>query len=231
MEIKGFIGTSLLDYPKKIGSIVFLGGCDFKCPFCQNPDLIDGGKNFPSLSRETLMEELITRKNFIDGVVISGGEPTIHSELPELIAEIKSIGFPVKLDTNGNNPEMIEKLLKEGLVDFIAMDVKTSFEKYSQAAGLPVDIQRIKKSIECIRLNAPDYEFRTTVVPTLVDEEDIQRIAEICRGSKIFYLHQFRSIITYDEEYEKIKSYTIDVLENYKKILLSTISEVYIRGL
>ncbi len=126
---------------------------------------------------------------------------------------------------------MIEKLLKEGLVDFIAMDVKTSFEKYSQAAGLPVDIQRIKKSIECIRLNAPDYEFRTTVVPTLVDEEDIQRIAEICRGSKIFYLHQFRSIITYDEEYEKIKSYTIDVLENYKKILLSTISEVYIRGL
>ncbi len=231
MKIKGFIGTSLLDYPKKISAVIFLAGCDFRCPYCHNPDLIGSGNHLPDIQMQEVLKKLEQRKDFIDGVVISGGEPTIHNNLAELVKPIKDMGYPVKVDTNGYNPDLLKELLENGLVDYIAMDIKSSPENYSSAAGKVIDINNIKKSINIIIDKAPGYEFRTTVVPSLIKKQDIESIAQLLKGAKLFYINQFRAIITYDSSYENEKAYEIDTLNNFKEILSKTIDTVEIRGI
>ncbi len=231
MKIKGFEGTSLLDYPKKISAVIFLAGCDFRCPYCHNPDLIGSGSHIPDIPLEYVLEKLKHRKQFIDGVVITGGEPTIHNNLHEIIQPLKKLGFPVKLDTNGYNPELLQSLFEKKLIDYVAMDVKSSLENYSKAVGKVIDVNRIKESIKLIIKKAPDYEFRTTVVPSLINEQDIESIAQLLKGSKVFYVNQFRSIVTYDRAYENEKSYDKDVLFKFKDILNKTIAHVEVRGI
>ena len=159
MLIKGFLGTSLIDFPGHVASLAFVGGCNFRCPFCHNRDLVRGFLKLPTLSEESVLDDLAKRKGFIDGVEVTGGEPCLYADLPAFLRRVKSLGYPVKLDTNGYFPKALSSLLEEGLVDYVAMDVKTSPEKYAQTVGKVIDLSRIGRSIRMILDRAPDYEF------------------------------------------------------------------------
>jgi len=190
MKIGGFQKTSLLDYPDRISAIVWASGCNFRCPFCYNTALALGkGNVFPE---EEILSFLSKRKGLVEGVVVTGGEPLMQDDLPLFLAKIKSLGFLVKVDTNGSYPEKLEGLIENHLVDYIAMDVKAPKEKYQQLAGVPVDVSRINASIDLIRQKAPQYEFRTTFVPTLLVKEDIVEIARWLKSADRFYLQQFK---------------------------------------
>ncbi|RME55562.1 anaerobic ribonucleoside-triphosphate reductase activating protein, partial [Candidatus Woesearchaeota archaeon] len=189
MKILGFIRTSLVDYPGNIVSTIFTGGCNFRCPFCHNPELVESKGQ--ELSQSKILEFLEQRKHLTDGVCITGGEPTIHSDLPELVKKIKSLKLKVKLDTNGTNPDMLKNLLSSKLLDYIAMDIKSSLNNYSKATSTELDLEKIKESIEIIKSSNIDYEFRTTMVKKFVSKEDLIGICNLIKGSKRFYLQQF----------------------------------------
>ena len=164
---------TLLDFPGRVACTVFLDGCNFRCPFCHNSELL-AGKAEAVMDDEQLLEFLQKRKGILDGVCITGGEPTLQPELESLLRRIKALGYPVKLDTNGYRPEVLEKLVNEGLVDYVAMDIKNGPEQYATTVGLPkMDLSRIEKSIRFLTQNGVDYEFRTTVVDQLHSEESI----------------------------------------------------------
>ena len=191
MRIKGFQKTSLIDYPGKICSIIFLPKCNLRCGYCYNPELVLD-KNLPEIKEEDLLETLEERKKFVDCVTITGGEPTLHKDLPEFIQKIKEKGFKVKLDTNGTNPEMLKSLIEEKLIDFVAMDIKNVFEKYKKTANVEVNCEDLKESIKAIIESGIDHEFRTTVLPRLHKEEDITTIAkEYLTEAKKYVLQQF----------------------------------------
>jgi pyruvate formate lyase activating enzyme len=192
MKIGGFQKTSLLDYPDRISAIVWASGCNFRCPFCYNPSLALGNGNvFPE---EEILSFLSKRKGLVEGVVVTGGEPLMQDDLPVFLTKIKSLGFLVKVDTNGSYPEKLEGLIENHLVDYIAMDVKAPKEKYQQLAGVPVDVSKINASIDLIKKNAPQYEFRTTFVPTLLTKEDIVEIARWLKGADRYFLQQFKKM-------------------------------------
>ena len=184
IKIAGFQKNSFVDYPGKIAAVVFLGGCNLKCHYCHNSKILTAESN--TLDFGGVLEELKQQIGFVDGVVISGGEPTQHQHLKKIIKEIKKLRFPVKLDTNGTNFQ----ILKELDVDFIAMDIKAPLEKYKEIACNEVDINEIKKSIEFLKTGKIDYMFRTTLSP-LLDKSDIKQIGELVRGAKCFQLQQF----------------------------------------
>jgi pyruvate formate lyase activating enzyme len=192
MKIGGFQKTSLLDYPDRISAIVWTSGCNFRCPFCYNTALALGtGNVFPE---EEILSFLSKRKGLVEGVVISGGEPLLQEDLPVFIKKIKQLGFLVKIDTNGAYPEKLNDLIQNELVDYVAMDVKAPKAKYSQLAGVTVDISQIEKSIDLIKQKVPLYEFRTTFVPTLLAKEDIIEIAKWLSGADTYYLQQFKKM-------------------------------------
>jgi pyruvate formate lyase activating enzyme len=189
MNILGFVKTSLVDYPGNIVSTMFLGGCNFKCPFCHNPEL--AGNKGMKLDKEKIFSYLKKRKGLIDGVCVSGGEPTLYLELPKLLKEIKDLGLLVKVDTNGSNPEMVKKIIDEKLVDYIAMDIKSSFENYDKASGVDVDLNNIQESINILKNSEIDYEFRTTMVPSFVKMEDFESVCKSLEGANKFFIQQF----------------------------------------
>jgi pyruvate formate lyase activating enzyme len=192
MKIGGFQKTSLLDYPDRISAIVWTSGCNFRCPFCYNTALALGkGNVFPE---DEILSFLSKRKGLVEGVVVTGGEPFMQEDLPVFLTKIKSLGFLVKVDTNGAYPEKLKALIESQLVDYIAMDVKAPKEKYSQLAGVPVDVSRINASIDLIKQKAPQYEFRTTFVPTLLVKEDIVEIGRWLQGADRYYLQQFKKM-------------------------------------
>ncbi|MBU1146080.1 anaerobic ribonucleoside-triphosphate reductase activating protein [Patescibacteria group bacterium] len=197
MLIGGLQKLTLIDYPGKIACTVFTVGCNFRCHFCHNPELIDPKKVKLSeiIEEKIFFDFLKSRRGLLDGVCITGGEPTLYPDLPEFIKKIKEFGFLVKLDTNGTNPEILEALVAEKLIDYIAMDIKNSLQKdlYEKTTGGVVDFDKIKKSIEIIMKSGLEYEFRTTIVPGLHNEEDILSLADFIRGAKKYYLQQFRS--------------------------------------
>lgn len=191
MVISGMQKLTLLDYPGKTAAIVFTYGCNFRCPFCHNALLVTE-KCRDTLSEEEVFAFLEKRKGILDAVCITGGEPTLQKYLKEFIIKVRSMGYSVKLDTNGTNPDVLDELLSEGLLDYVAMDIKNAPEKYSLTAGANVDINNIFKSIELIKNKALDYEFRTTITKELHCEEDIRAIAELVgKGSK-YFLQQFK---------------------------------------
>lgn len=222
---------TMIDYPGTISATVFLIGCNFKCGFCQNPELIDPEKikNQPKISQKQFFWFLDSEQGLIDGICITGGEPTINPDLIDFIKKIKAKGFLVKLDTNGSNPKVLEELIKEKLIDFIAMDIKTSLDKYEQAINTKIDLEKIKQSVDLIKNSGVDYEFRTTVVPELVNEEDIKKIGEWLKGAKKFVLQQFRNQKVLDKEFEKIKPYSEETLKKFKKNLEKHIEKVELR--
>lgn len=244
MLIKGLVKTTLIDYPAKVACTIFLAGCNFRCPYCQNPDLVnyDG---LPTIPQEEVFEHLKSRKKWLDGVCVSGGEPTLNKELPEFLRKIKSMGFLVKLDTNGTNPEMLKKLLDEKLVDYIAMDIKAPLERYGEVVRAKVNLEKIRQSVEIIQNSgiasaraqdsrtsfAIDYEFRTTVVPTLLGGNDIEKICLWLRGSKRYYLQQFRPDTTLDASFRKVAPYKHEEMVKCYNIAKNNFEICEVRGI
>ena len=212
MKIAGFDKLSLLNYPDMVSATIFTNGCNFLCPYCQNSALVLDAKDNELIPEKEVLEYLNERKKLLDGVCITGGEPTIQSDLVEFIQKIKNLGLKVKLDTNGSHPEVIEELLEKNLIDYIAMDIKTVFSKYNQVANRQVDTDALRRSIEIIKASNIDYEFRTTVVKAFVSYEDLIFILDYL-NCKNYYLQKFedrQSNIVYhlaaysDEELKEI---------------------------
>ena len=188
MKIAGFVKNSFVDFPNKISSVIFTKGCNFNCWYCHNKHII-GNETQQLIDEKEVFEFLNKRKNLIDAVVISGGEPTLQIDLKDFIIKIKKMGFCVKLDTNGSNPHIVEDLLNCNLLDYIAMDIKTSLQNYDKVCGIKVNIENIKKTIEIIMNSNIDYEFRTTIAPE-IQQEDIDDILQIIKNSKNYYLQK-----------------------------------------
>ena len=198
MYIAGLQKTSLIDYPGKITAIIFVFGCNFSCCYCHNPELVKPKLKPEEISEEIFFKFLEKRKNVLDAVTVTGGEPTLYKDLPEFLAKIKTQGFLVKLDTNGTNPKMLKELIDKKLVDYIAMDIKAPLKKYKKITGKQVDVEKIKKSIDLImnyelrtKNYELDYEFRTTVLPALHTKEDIIENAKLIKGAKKYFLQNF----------------------------------------
>lgn len=190
MKIGGLMKTTLLDYPGKVACTVFAVGCNMKCPFCHNSELIDGRGSL--VEEEEVLTFLKKRIGVLDGVCISGGEPTLQKDIKEFIRKIKDMGFLVKLDTNGTNPDILKELVQEGLVDYVAMDIKNSPNKYLETSGNgQLDFSKIEESIQFLLSGCVDYECRTTVVEELHEVSDFKEIGAWIYGAKAYYLQQF----------------------------------------
>lgn len=191
MLIKGLQKLTLLDYPGRTACTIFTGGCNFRCPFCHNASLVVDVNEGEKYEADEVLSFLKKRIGLLDGVCVTGGEPLLQKDIKEFLSEIKNMGYSIKLDTNGYSPEKLCEVLEENLVDFVAMDIKNSKEKYSQTAGIDVDILKIQKSVELIMQKAKQYEFRTTVVKELHNVNDIKDIAEWIKGASAYYLQSF----------------------------------------
>ena len=191
MKIQGLQKMTLLDFPGRVACTVFLGGCDFRCPFCHNGELLDGSA--PAvMDDQELLRFLKGRQGLLDGVAITGGEPLLRKDLPELLRAIRELGFGVKVDTNGNHPDALAALLQEGLVDYVAMDLKNSPEKYALTVGLDsLDLAPIRRSVKLLMDSDIPYEFRTTVVDELHKAADFEAMGRWIAGAKAYFLQPF----------------------------------------
>lgn len=229
MEIQGFQKLTLLDYPGNLSCIIFTFGCDFRCPFCHNASLVTD-KHEVFIEEKEIFEYLDNRKNIINSVCITGGEPLIQKDIISFIRKIKNRNLKVKLDTNGNNPDVLKILIDNNLVDFVALDIKNSKKKYGLTSGLPnINIDHVNESINMLLKNKVDYEFRTTVVLEFHEEEDFLEIAKWIKGCKKYVLQQFKdsgNLIT-----EGLHGHSAKELSKYKEVLEEKLSNVEIRGL
>lgn len=233
LQIKGFIETSFLDWDSKIVSVVFVPFCNFKCPFCHNSELILNPQGFNSVEFNKIEKFLNEHHDFIDGICLTGGEPCMHAEsgLFDFIKHVRKMGLLVKLDTNGAFPEILRRLIGEKLIDYIAMDIKGPLDKrYDKAAGVKVDIGKIKESIDIIMHSGVEYEFRTTVVPGIHTEDDIVDIAKSISGAAKLVLQQFVPKNTWDSALQSVKPYDIDVFDRTVKSIRPFVKHVCLRG-
>ncbi len=229
MEIFGLEKLSLVDYDGYIASTVFTGSCNFKCGFCHNSPLVIDFKNLPVIPEEEIFAYLKKRAGIIEGVCVSGGEPTLQKDLPFFIEKIKALGYKVKLDTNGTNPEIVKTLNENGLVDYFAMDIKNDREHYASIIGFKeYDTKKVEKSVEYFLSGKADYEFRTTLIKEYHKEENIRLIAEWIKGAKKYFLQKFKaseSCITLG-----LNEVTQAVAEQYVAILKQNIPNTNLRG-
>lgn len=219
MKIGGLQKFSMIDYPDKIACIVFTQGCNFRCPYCHNPELVKPEMFGESLSEEEFFDFLKERVGKLDAVSITGGEPTLQYDLIEFIKKIRDLGFFIKLDTNGTNPDMLKEIIDQKLVNYLAMDIKAPFSKYEEITKMPVNIEKIKQSVEMIKSSGIDYEFRTTLVKKLLSPEDIEQIGRDIAGAKQYFLQKFVSTKTVDEKVLNEETYSEEELENLKERL------------
>lgn len=228
--ISGLKKTSLLDYPDKISAIVFTQGCNFRCGYCHNPWLLSKKSKNDIYDTDVFFDFLEKRKGKLDAVVISGGEATLQPDLKFFIERIKAMGFLVKLDTNGYRPDIVENLLNEKLIDYIAMDIKAPLDKYPLITNVSIDIQKIEKSIQLIMDSDIDYEFRTTVIASQLSIKDFEKISIMIKGAKRYFLQKFvvESEI-YDNNLINEKTYSDNEFENIVKLLKRNISYVEVR--
>lgn len=235
MKIHGLQKLTLLDYPEKMAATLFLGGCNFRCPFCHNSGLVLSPKQQEVLPVSEVLAFLEKRRGILEGVCITGGEPTLSGDLKRLITDIRGLGYLVKLDTNGSRPEVLKELVSEGLLDYAAMDIKSSLSGYEKAAGLsqgqaPGIRERVAESAAFLMENHIPYEFRTTVVKELHSTGDFREIARWLAGCSAYYLQAYR-----DSESvllpNTFHSYTLEELEDFRAILRETIPLVEIRGI
>lgn len=228
MKIFGLEKLSMVDYPGHLCCTVFTGGCNFRCPFCQNSDLVNM-QHLQEVFADDFFEFLDKRKKILDSVCISGGEPTLYNDLPSFIRKIKSLGFLVKLDTNGTNFDMLKFLIENKLVDYVAMDIKNSQSLYPKTAGIKnCDIDNILKSVELLKKNFVDYEFRTTILKGYHDDNSILEISKWLSGAKRIFLQKFvDSGSCLQPGLEPIEK---NDAEKFRNILLKTIPEVNLRG-
>lgn len=229
MIIDGFQKLTLLDYPSNISCIIFTRGCNLKCPFCHNsPLVLNKSKSLGEFSEEEIFEYLIKRKKVLDGVVISGGEPLLQKDIKEFITKIKNLGYKVKLDTNGTSPDKLKELIDNNLIDYVAMDIKNSFDKYPQTCGKKINIDLIKQSINILKNSNIDYEFRTTIVKEFHTLKDIEFILKLISGSK-YYIQNFEdgeNVIN-----SNLHSFTNDELHEINNKLINKFSNYSIRNL
>ena len=219
IEIKGFLETSLSDWPGKLCSVLFLPTCNFRCPYCHNHPLVFHPEQYATIPLEDILGRLRFLRNWIDGVCVTGGEPCLHADLPALVREIKRHRFLIKLDTNGSNPQRLENLIEAGEVDFVSMDVKAPLDSfpYSRSTGLPVKLKPILESIEILKRGKVDYEFRMTVVPGLHQEKDIQTVGKQLKAGPRFILQNFNPENPLDPSLKNIAPYDPKVLKEIER--------------
>jgi pyruvate formate lyase activating enzyme len=192
LHIKALLPASLIEYPEHIADVVYVGECNFRCPYCYNVDLVLHADRLPDIDAGRVLMRLEERRGFIDGLAVTGGEPSLQEDLRAFLSKVRGLGVDIKLDTNGYRPDVLQELLQQHLVDYVAMDIKSRLRGYSVAAGVRVDMARIEKSVQLLVASDVDYEFRTTVVPRLTTMEDIRGIAALIDGAKRFALQCFR---------------------------------------
>jgi len=235
MEIKGFQKVTLIDYPKKIACTIFLFGCNFRCGFCHNPELVlSSVKEEKNYSRKEIIDYLEKRKEYLDGVCITGGEPLLTLD-KEFLSEIKSLGYKIKIDTNGSFPEKLKEFIGKNFVDFVAFDIKASRENYEKVVAVPVDFKKIEESIKIICEAQIDYEFRITIVEGIHDSREIEKIGEWLSGVakkkiKRFCLQGFKNNGKFvDENFKNKKDTSKEFLLELKKIAENYFEEIEIR--
>ena len=227
VNIQGFQKLTLLDFPGKMACTVFTGGCNFRCPFCHNASLVKDPLCYTS-SADEVLEYLKKRKGILDGVCITGGEPLLQPDLEDYIKRIKELGYSVKLDTNGYLPDRLENLLKTGLIDYVAMDIKSSKNGYSKAAGIDIDIERIEKSVELLKNGDIPFEFRTTVVKGIHSVNDFKGIAEWIKGTKKYFLQKYKD--SGDILGDGCDDFSESEMDEFLKTVKAVIPEAEIRG-
>jgi len=230
VEIKGLEKFSPKDFPGYISSTVFLGGCNFRCPFCHNSDLVLRPEILPTFPLDYFLSFLDSRKGWLEGICISGGEPLLQDDLETLLILIKDRNLLVKIDTNGSFPSRLENLIQKKLVDHIAMDVKAPLKRYQEVTRATVNEEDIVRSVDIIKNSGLGYVFRTTLVPGLVGPEDIKQICQMLNGAKIFQLQQFVPLNTLDSHYLQKKPYRREEIQGLAKIAEPYFSEVRIEG-
>lgn len=230
MQINGLLKTTLLDYPGLVAATIFLGHCNFRCPFCHNMNLVLHPEQEPTISKEEVFSFLQSRKGILDGVCITGGEPTLSQNLASFIKPIKDMGYNIKLDTNGYFPEVLASLYSQKLLDYVAMDIKSSYTNYADVIGLPTfDSKRIQSSISIIMSSGVPYEFRTTVVKEYHNETTFTDIASMISGASHYYLQSFK-----DSDFvlnHSLHSYSREMLQHFQSILAPHIENVDLRGI
>lgn len=229
-SIKGFQGTSLLDFPGRVASLLFTGGCNLSCPYCHNPGLVLDPGAFPDLPLDDLLADLYRRRAFIDGIVVSGGEPTLDPGLPTFLRQVREFGLQVKLDSNGLLPEVLDALLEEGLLDYLAIDLKTASRRYAELHRLPVDISRLQRTVELAKTAAIEVEFRTTCVPQLVAAQDVRAIGELLRGARLWVLQQFVPQHAMFPEWREQPAYSREQLDELARLAETYVERVLLRG-
>ena len=233
LEIKGFIETSLLDWDGMIVSTIYVPYCNFRCPFCHNSGLIEKPREYETVPISHIEKFLLEHKKFIDGICLTGGEPCLHKNrgLFGFMQHIKGLGFKIKFDTNGTDPETVKKAIDDKLVDYIAMDIKGPLdERYNKLSGVKTDLDKVKQCIAIIMEKRVPYEFRTTVVPGLLDERDIEDIARFIAGAEKYVFQQFAAEHTWDGSLRSVKPYPKEKLEQMVKVSKSYIENTSIRG-
>ena len=220
----GLQKTSLVDFPDRIAAVLFTPGCNLRCPFCHNWRLVLEPKG-PFLTEEIVLQILESRKQHVNAVVITGGEPTMQADLPKFLTELKDRGFCVKLDTNGFFPDVLEKSLQ--YLDYVALDVKTSLEKYELLGES--DMKNFVRTIGILKQGKVDYECRTTVVPSFVDEEDIPKIGELVKDAKRFAFQQFIPGDTLDKSHNKVEPYSPEVIADFASVMKKYVIDVLLR--
>lgn len=230
MRIHGFQKLTLLDYPEHLAATVFTGGCNFRCPFCHNSELLCPGEDVPTISEEEVFTHLRKRKGMLQGVCITGGEPTLQSDLTEFIRKVKELGYLVKLDTNGFRPDVVEQLIEQGLLDYVAMDIKASPENYALATGVPgIDLKPVKQTVEFLKEGKIPYEFRTTVVKGIHATEEFEIIGAWLAGSTAYYIQSYKHSDNVLSPH-MCEEYTRGELEDIASIMRKYVDKVVLRG-
>jgi len=224
MKFSGLQKISLIDYPNKVASVLYTPGCNLRCPFCHNWRIVVDPKP-PFLHEAAALKILESRKKYVDAVVVTGGEPTMHKELPKFLAKLKERGFMVKLDTNGFYPEVLEECLP--YVDYVALDVKTCLEKYKQLGAK--DTVRLMRTVEILKTGKVPYEFRTTAVPEFVTAEDVKCIGEMVKGAKTHAFQQFVPQDTLDKKFEAVKPYAPKTITEFAETMKKYAENVILR--
>jgi len=232
--IKGMIETSLLDWDGKVVSTLYTPYCNFRCPYCQNAGLVLNPDQYETIPFEVISNFLISHRNWIDGICLTGGEPCFFEDLPEFLGKIRNLGMEIKLDTNGTFPEMLKRVVDSGLVNYVAMDIKAplTFDAYKKSTRINSKelFDKVRESINLIIHSKIDYEFRTTVVPSLHSDEDILEIARKIEGAKKYALQNFSNRETMDPEFQKIVPYKIEQLQEIRKLSLRYVQCCIVRG-
>ncbi len=229
MIISGIQKTTFIDYPGKIASTIFLAGCNFRCPFCHNRNLVLNEQWLQKISPEEVLGYLKQRRKYLEGVCVTGGEPLIYNDIVSFIAAIKKLGLAVKLDTNGTNPRLLKDLYTQKLIDYVAFDIKASPEKYAEVSGVNVDMAKIKESVQIVMEGKIGYEFRSTILPRFHPEAEVEKMARFIKGAQLYYLQNFVPRNTLDEAFMQERSFAPEEMRALAEVARRYVEKCQVR--